>query len=338
MDEEAALNDVQGDEAVIEKMVARAEGKAPTEEEPAEENNEIPGDPDGDPDEQEPEEASEKPDEEEGDEPEAEEGDEEPDETEPAKTLTVEIDGEEVEVTAEDFRSGSLRMRDYTRKTEELAAKERDGEQRIAALEQTWQSRLALQEQLILSRIPQKTPDELRQMAQNEPEQYVAFLQQRDEAMAQLNQMGQAVQDIQQRQTKEQQDRFDKFKKDQEALIPKMIPEYDGEKGAELRKAEWPKLQRLAKSFDYTAEELEGIGARELKVLRLAMIGSERVEKTKIAKKKAKAAPVKSIKAGAATPTRIDRDAEKVKQLSSRFKKTGSDDDLVDLLLAKSGA
>ena len=60
-----------------------------------------------------------------GDEPEEEgesdEDEEQDEESEQPQTVKVKVDGEEVEVTLDELKSGYSRTKDYTRKTQELA-------------------------------------------------------------------------------------------------------------------------------------------------------------------------------------------------------------------------
>lgn len=98
---------------------------------------------------------------------------EEPDEEEGAPITTVEIDGEEIELTPENFREGYMRTADYTRKTQELAEHRKalashteQVAQRLGQIDQEY----AAMETLLLGAKPEMPPVELLSTNPNEYE------------------------------------------------------------------------------------------------------------------------------------------------------------------------
>lgn len=233
----------------------------------------------------------------------------EQEEAPPAK-FTVKIDGKDVEVTQEELLNGYQRQADYTRKTTEIAQQreviKRASSELLAAL-QYWQ-------------IPRDAePDWADLAGKMDPREFQMRKVQWDEAQKRSAQAAMLHERIVAQETAEALER-------EKAAILTRIPEW---RDASVAKSEFDGIIKAAGEFGFTPEEVQTVAdhrlilmARELSKLK----GAQAALKTQ----KQATPPMKAAPAGRASG---DADALKSKKLLEQARKTGSDDDIVALLL-----
>lgn len=162
--------------------------------------------PSDEPDEDNSDETTEDPAQEDGEKPESDEAEEQP-----SLTFKVTVKGEDgadttVEVDQKELVAGYQRHSDYTRKTQELATKEREVTQVVATRLQEGQNYYLQQAQIAQAAVRQlaglRSPEEMAVLAQNDPAQWV---QENQRAMAINGVMSQLQEGIQKEQAQRQQ-------------------------------------------------------------------------------------------------------------------------------------
>lgn len=203
------------------------------------------------------------------------EGDSEADLT---QTFTVKVDGEEEEVTLEEALDGYMRTAAFTRKTQDLAERRREVQEKVQDLraeKQRYAEYLGTAETL-LKRLQGEKPDpELRQ---SNPQQYAREMEayeKRQEAIQTVAQERQeAVKAAQQEWYRQRQQRLEQEKELLQAHIPELV---DEEKAQEIQE----KMITVAQTtYGFTPEELgNAVDHRQVRLLHDAMKYQELKEK-----------------------------------------------------------
>lgn len=252
------------------------------------------------------------------------EGEEVQEESQEQPKFTVKVDGQEVEVTLDELKSGYSRTQDYTRKTQEIAQQRKQFEQEFQSVMQERQQYAqllgALQQQL---QEPEPDWDTLRSTDPIEYSLQMADWQrkQQKKQIAQAEQMRVAEQ-MQQYQMQQLQQRL---AQENEALTA-LIPEW---KDAERAKSIKSQVREQGKKLGFSEQELaEVYDHRAILALRKAALYDELMSK----REQLKAAPPKLVKPGnKANPGNVDS-----QKALGRLKQTGKVGDAaraIELLL-----
>lgn len=243
-------------------------------------------------------------------------------------TVTVKIDGKDVEVPLSELKNGYQRQADYTRKTMEVSEQRKAAEaekaqahqerQAYAANLQRMQAQLegALQEQ-------QKTNWE--ELLQSDPVEYLKQQHQAQARQAQLNQVYTEQQRISALQQAEQaQARQAYLAQQQEELLAK-LPEW---KDAQKAQAEKTALRDYLLESGYDRQTVETItDAKAVLLARKAMLYDQMVAKASAAAKKVSTLPTKVERPGQGENPGLDRRSSAYQRLS----KTGKAEDAAAL-------
>lgn len=243
-------------------------------------------------------------------------------------TVTVKIDGKDVEVPLSELKNGYQRQADYTRKTMEVSEQRKAAEaekaqahqerQAYAANLQRMQAQLegALQEQ-------QKTNWE--ELLQSDPVEYLKQQHQAQARQAQLSQVYAEQQRISALQQAEQaQARQAYLAQQQEELLAK-LPEW---KDAQKAQAEKTALRDYLLESGYDRQTVETItDAKAVLLARKAMLYDQMVAKASAAAKKVSTLPTKVERPGQGENPGLDRRSSAYQRLS----KTGKAEDAAAL-------
>lgn len=227
------------------------------------------------------------------------------------------------DVDADERRKGEMRQADYTRKTQELAEQRRQLEAQQQQFETQAQQQLEqLQKAVETFSIQTDVEPNWSELAEKlEPKAYNAKRAEWDAKQAKVRQAQTLRQEI--------EDRQHEARRQQEASrLLERIPEW---RDPQIQKAETKEILSVAAKFGLSEDEVSSImDHRQIEILRTLAI-AERAQKA-AAKKQSK--PRKKVSA-AASPQQVN-EAEKAKRdLSARFKKSGSVDDAVAALMAR---
>ena len=278
--------------------------------------------------EQEPEETEDEPEaEEETEEPEAEEEDED---SEPVYTTP---DGEEV--TLDELKRGFLRQSDYTKKTQEVAQQRQQVEQAAQALGQHNQviaEHLSLALSVVEPQLAELAQTDWDQLAVTDAYEYAEKKAAFEQAQVRYQRIQQAAQQtIAQEQQRQEMAKAQMTQAEQQKLQMALPDLADPKQGPQLARA----IKDYALSSGLSDKEASNITDHRLVVmLNKARLYDEMNQSSlTAAKKKISKSPKKVARAGQPS-SKADQNSTKVAELRNRVKRSGSADDLVELLLA----
>lgn len=313
-------------EDVARILLEKSEPKAPEEseeeaaEELPEEDNSEPVDDDEDT------EASE----EEGDEPE-EDDEEAEDDSEQPKMVTVKIDGKSVEVPLEEALAGYMKDQDYRKKTTEVAElrKQVEAEQAKVADAATVRDNY-LKELTILQELtsaPLFTEEKLAEILQTQgAEKYLQAKAAQDRHQQQQQTLRQAIGKVQTEQTEEQKAELAKREVAEREMLLTALPELKDD-------ANQKALGSYILSLGYTEDDVKStLDHRLFVTMEKARRYDELIAK---GKQKPVAKVPKVTKGDAPRQSGSELKGQKLKELSLKAKRSGSVDDLAQLLMAK---
>lgn len=275
-----------------------------------------------------------------------EEGDAEEDPTAPTEidpesiVLTVKVGDEEMEITAEEARKGYMRQADYTRKTQELAAKRKEFEEaelpRVKEERAQYAQLLTALKQTLEGLTP-KEPD-WNQLRADDPERFAetwaAWQHRQKQLEAVKREQEQALAVVQ----ADQEKQFEAYVEAETAALAEAIPELvDPEKGKALRET----LTDYARKVGFRDEEIAAVvDHRALVLLHKAHLWDESQKRKPEIQKRVQEAPKAVAKPGgkpSATATSVrSRVVSEVTRAKQRAAKTGSVNDaaaVFDLML-----
>lgn len=186
---------------------------------------------------------------------ESDEDEEQEEEEKQPQTVKVKIDGEEVEVTLDELKSGYSRTKDYTRKTQELAEQRKSFEAEATAIREERQvyGQLLnqLQQQIQASQGQEPDWDYLRQ---TDPIEYSLQWAEWSRGQAKRQAIEQEQQRLQQTQMNElMQTQRQRLAKEQEALTA-VLPDW---KNSEVRQKEKALVIEQGKKLGFSEQELK---------------------------------------------------------------------------------
>lgn len=262
---------------------------------------------------------------------EATEAKEESESTEPAekpKAYKVNVNGQEMEVDEKELLQGYQRQADYTRKTQEVAAKEREVSAKAEALESqygtTIETLLAVaQEALGVTGAPDIS------LLDSDPVAYMKAKEQHERFQSLISGIAQQREVEKQRADYEFQQRTQaQIHEEHRALLDK-LPEWRDPNKAKAEKAE---LTNYLTKNGYPPEMVNSIArAQDVVIARKAMLYDKLMASKTEVKAKLEKAPVKVEKPGTKASNQTGRTGE----LESRFRRSGKIDDLASLLAAR---
>jgi chromosome segregation ATPase len=279
-------------------------------------------------------------------EPEQEEGedaeertDEERAEAEEAAWLAnkrkITVQGEELEVTADEAFKGYMRQQDYTRKTQEAAQLTQQITQEKQFVKQEYEARINQLNQLAGVLYQELVGDQakLAELAQTDPAAWVAMQQhmaQRSQLLNQVNHHASAIEAM--KKNESEKSRLESLRQHEEKLLEKM-PEWRDEA---KRSAATREIANALIAHGYTPDELNGLSDhRAVLIAHKAMLW-DRSQAVKQKQVKTEATPPKPVKPGNANTPPNAPAQKRIDELAKRAKRTGKLDDVAALLMARS--
>jgi hypothetical protein len=237
-------------------------------------------------------------------------------------SATVEVDGEEI--TVEELKRGSMRQRDYTRKTQELAEARKELEANFEEIQreraQYAQMLPALQERL---QQPVEQEPDWDTLYDTDPVMAAKaerqWRKQQEERAAQL----QAVEAERQRMMGLEQQRLEQMQaryfEEQRELLPELIPEW---RDNSVASKEAKDIRGFLLKEGFSEQDVNGLtNATLVKLARKAMLYDQGQTRATEAKKKPKTQKTKTLKAGSRSTQ--PRPKSERQQALQRVRQTG---------------
>ena len=243
-------------------------------------------------------------------------------------TVTVKIDGKDVEVPLSELKNGYQRQADYTRKTMEVSEQRKAAEaERAQALQerQAYAANLHRMQAQLEGALQQQQQTNWEELLQSDPVEYLKQQHQAQARQAQLNQVYAEQQRISALQQAEQAHvRQTYLAQQQEELLAK-LPEWKDEAKA---KAEKTALRDYLLESGYDRQTVETItDAKAVLLARKAMLYDQMVGKASAAAKRVSTLPTKVERPGTGDNPGLDRRSSAYQRLS----KTGKAEDAAAL-------
>jgi hypothetical protein len=215
-------------------------------------------------------------------------------ESEDDPTVTIKIDGKDVEVKLSELKNGYQRQADYTRKTMEVSETRKAAESQIQAAQaerQAYAVNLQKMQAQIEGALQQQQQIDWTQLLESDPVEYLKqqhLLQQRQAAYQQN--IGEQQKLAAQFQADQQRMHSETLQAQQDALLAK-LPEWKDETKA---KADKTALRDYLLKEGYEREAVDGISdARAVLLARKAMLYDSMMDKARAAAKKVSTLPQK---------------------------------------------
>lgn len=270
-------------------------------------------------------------DETEGDEPEVE-GEEDETEEKPTAKRKLKVGDEELD--EEEVVSGYMRQRDYTRKTEEVAAQRREVEQVRQQVAAEREERANVLDVLIGSlhqELLGVDQARLNQLLDSDPK---AYLRAKEHIEAKQNMIRTAIQQrlaLQQQAVQEQAQQMAAYAQEQQKILADKLPEWRDSKRAQSEARE---IESYLRKLGYKTEELnELVDHRAVLVARKAML-FDKLQATKGQKAPA-TPPAAQVRPGAANPT--NQQAVRQKRAAERLRSNPNSLDALSAFVGASG-
>lgn len=244
-------------------------------------------------------------------------------ESEDDPTVTIKIDGKDVEVKLSELKNGYQRQADYTRKTMEVSETRKAAESQIQAAQaerQAYAVNLQKMQAQIEGALQQQQQIDWAQLLESDPVEYLKqqhLLNQRQAAYQQN--IGEQQKLAAQFQADQQRMHSETLQAQQDALLAK-LPEWKDEAKA---KADKSALRDYLLKEGYEREAVDGISdARAVLLARKAMLYDSMMDKARAAAKKVSTLPQKVERPGVGQVS-----LDKRSQAFQRLSKSGSVDD-----------
>lgn len=265
-----------------------------------------------------------------------------PEESKEPPRFKVAIDGKDEEVTVDELRSGYMRSRDYTLKTQELA-KEREAfssetTQRKQVVENTINELGVLAQHMVQRLVDEDQRTDWNQLQQTDPEAYAARMTKRLENRELLRTVLAKATQMQGQQKKEQEEKsraeLQSRKKEADTKFPLVIPEWSDPQKAKTERAEVAQFLKERGFSEQEAQFITEIDYRATSLSREAMLyrriqeAKKKAEGEKKVEAKAPPNPAASAPEGSGAATKVDR-------LKAKFQRTGDLHDAAKLLAAR---
>lgn len=260
------------------------------------------------------------------DEGEQPEGAEEEVDNEPVqpRTRKLKIDGKEVEVTEEELEKGYLRQSDYTRKTQDHAAKRKAWEEQEIPAVRAERQKLATQLHQLEDVLKSYTPAEpdWETLRLQDPAAFTEAWSNWQLHQKRLDAVAKARKEADDRVRKDQEERFGAYLNDQRAKLVEKLPHWSDPKQASAEKA---KMLSYAQEQGFTEDELKQVADhRALVLLRKAMLYDEGQKKAPAVRQRVEQV-VRTARPGSNNQPK--REVTELTRQKQRLAKTGSVDD-----------
>lgn len=247
-------------------------------------------------------------------EPEAEAAEDDP-------TVTIKIDGKDVEVKLSELKNGYQRQADYTRKTMEVAEQRKAAEaEKSKALQerQAYTENLQRMQIQLEGALQEQQKTDWEKLLNESPQEYLKQMhlaQQRQAALQENYRQQQTVQE--QLRAEQEQSRQAYLREQQEELLAK-LPDWKDEAKS---KAERTALREYLMKEGFTPEAVDSVSeAKAVLVARKAMLYDQLMSKAQAAAKKVSTLPTKVERPGAGDAPGLDKRSSAFQKLSKSGK------------------
>ena len=255
---------------------------------------------------------------------EVEETEESEEEGEEPKTVTIKIDGKEVEVTLDELKNGYQRQSDYTRKTMEAAEQRKaaDAELNAAIQERrTYADNLQRMQIQLESALQEQNTIDWQRLIDTDPQEYLKQQHLYQQRQAQLQRNGIEQQQVNAKIQAEEQTRFQSHLQAQQEELLAKLPEW---KNDEKSKTEKVALREYLLNQGFDQKTVDNVSdAKAVIMARKAMLYDKMMSKAQAVAKKVSNLPQKVEKPGVAETRNLDKRSNAFQRLS----KSGSIDD-----------
>ena len=214
-------------------------------------------------------------------------------------TVTVKIDGKEVEIKLSELKNGYQRQADYTRKTMEVAEQRKAAEQQQAqALQerQAYAANLQRMQVQLEGALQQQQQTNWEELLSSDPVEYLKQQRIAQERQAQLQQVYAEQQKVAALQQAESQNAYVRHLQAQQEDLLAKLPEWKDEAKS---KAEKVAIREYLASQGYEQNAIDSIAdARAVILARKAMLYDQMVGKASAAAKKVSTLPTKVERPG----------------------------------------
>lgn len=254
------------------------------------------------------------------------------------QTITVEVDGEEQEVTLEEARHGYMRTSAFTRKTQELAEQRdqvREFAEQVRAEREQYADGLEQIEDVLEAVQPEKPDPSLRR---SNPEEYARRMEEYEQRQEQIESVRAEREAAEEQNTEEaRQARMRRLQEERE-LLEAAVPELtDPEKGPELQNQ---MVEVATEEYGFSPEELSAVeDHRALRLLYDAMryreleeTGRKVTEETDDEPKKEKSETLKPGTSQGSKRKQKSRKSRGNKNARKRLAESGSVDDAASVI------
>lgn len=233
----------------------------------------------------------------------------EPEAPEDDPTVTVKIDGKEVEVKLSELKNGYQRQADYTRKTMETAEQRKAAEAEVSRARQereTYAQNLhKIGAALEVALTEQNKQTNWEELSRSDPAEYVRQLHLAQSRQAQLQQIAAERQRVASQEQAEQQAAFHNHLQSQHQALLDKLPEWRDESKA---KAEKVALREYLQNEGFESQLIDNLADARLVVLaRKAMLHDQIMSKAQAATKKVATLPTKVERPGVGESPALDR-------------------------------
>ena len=262
---------------------------------------------------------------------EVEETEESEEEGEEPKTVTIKIDGKEVEVTLDELKNGYQRQSDYTRKTMEAAEQRKaaDAELNAAIQERrTYADNLQRMQIQLESALQEQNTIDWQRLIDTDPQEYLKQQHLYQQRQAQLQRNGIEQQQVNAKIQAEEQTRFQSHLQAQQEELLAKLPEW---KNDEKSKTEKVALREYLLNQGFDQKTVDNVSdAKAVIMARKAMLYDKMMSKAQAVAKKVSSLPQKVEKPGVAETRNLDKRSNAFQRLS----KSGSIDDAAAAMFA----
>jgi hypothetical protein len=243
--------------------------------------------------------------------------------TEP-KTVTIKIDGKEVEVTLDELKNGYQRQADYTRKTMEAAEQRKAAEAELNAAiteRKTYAENLQRMQIQLESALQEQQDIDWQKLIDTDPQEYLKQQHLLQTRQAQLQRNAIEQQQVNAKIQAEEQVRYQNHLAEQQALLLAKLPEW---KDDAKSKAEKTALREWLLDQGFDQKNVDSVSdAKAVIMARKAMLYDKMMSKAQAVAKKVSNLPQKVEKPGVAESRNTDKRSNAFQKLS----KSGSIDD-----------
>ena len=232
--------------------------------------------------------------------------------------IAIKVDGEEIEVTLDELKSGYSRQKDYTKKTQEISNQRKDLElknQEVSKKEMEMSEERALYKELLpkmqlMLKNNMKAEPDWAQLIDEDPQEYLRQKQKWEQQGTTLNFIDAELERTKNEAYQAELDLIEQQKNEAKVIIADKIPEWKDDKIAEKEVNE---ISEYARSLGFTNEELSQVYDGRLVVL-LRDAWQHSKTKKAVAKKPKESASRRVAKPGTATKPKGNINLKKAQQ------------------------